>query len=382
VLTYEDWLSNAMDCWVAQLGVVTEEHRRIALSNTVRADARGRNVRIAASATLRNREIAPFVVNMGNDGRLSNSGKFRTTEDDVRAIVDLHLEEARKRWGRKDKPVDVCVYAHGGLVSEDAAAANAAEWLPPLYEAEIFPIFLMWETDFMSTLVNRIEDAVRDVPRPAGAGEGFWNRAERWWNERVERLFAPLGTEFWGEMKQNAYAISNDKRSGAVLLWQHFRASAASQAPVRFHLVGHSAGSIVHAHIVDTLAHGKWNFESVSFMAPAIRVDTFDRLVRPRLDDGTVKRYQQFHLTDQAEEDDGTCGPYRRSLLYLVARSFEGGKPTPILGMQTYFDAYAAQLARTTVHIAPGPTSASTTHGGFDNDAKTRQRVIEFIKGG
>ena len=30
VLTYDDWLRNAMDCWVAQLGVVTHEHRAIA----------------------------------------------------------------------------------------------------------------------------------------------------------------------------------------------------------------------------------------------------------------------------------------------------------------------------------------------------------------
>ncbi|MDL1860484.1 hypothetical protein FBR04_05560 [Betaproteobacteria bacterium PRO7] len=379
ILTYDDWLDNAMDCWVAQLGVVTQEHQAISRATTLRTDPKGR-VALASSTVLRDREISPFVLNMGNNGRLSSSGLFRTSEDDVRAIVDIHLAEARRRWKLEDQPIDVCVYAHGGLVGEKDAAQNAAEWIPLLYERQIFPIYLMWETDFLSTVVNRIADAVRDVPRPAGAGEGFWSKAERWWNERVERVLAEPGTEIWGEMKQNAEAISRDAKSGAVLLWSHFARSGLKKNNVRFHLVGHSAGSIVHSHIVDALA-AKVKFESVSFLAPAVRLDAFDKLVRPRIADGTVKRYQQFHLTDKAEEDDPTCGPYKRSLLYLVSQSFEGGRQTPILGMQKYFDPYAPKLKNATVHASPGATSTSTTHGGFDNDPATKARVVEFIKG-
>jgi hypothetical protein len=165
-----------------------------------------------------------------------------------------------------------------------------------------------------------------------------------------------------------------------VLLWSHFAKSGLKKHNVRFHLVGHSAGSIVHSHVIDALA-AKTKFESVSFLAPAVRLDTFDKLVRPRLADGTVSRYQQFHLTDKAEEDDPTCGPYKRSLLYLVSESFEAGKRTEILGMQKYFDPYALKLKNATVHASPGTTSTSTTHGGFDNDPATKDRVIAFIKG-
>jgi hypothetical protein len=379
ILTYDDWLENGMDCWVAQLGVVTQDHKAISSSTTLRRDDKGR-VALASTTVLRDREISPFVVNMGNNGKLSSSGLFRTTEDDVRAIVDIHLAEARRRWKLEDQPIDVCIYAHGGLVGEKSAAENAAEWIPLMYDRQIFPIYLMWETDFLSTVVNRIVDAVRDVPRPAGAGEGFWTKAERWWNERVERLLSQPGTEMWGEMKQNAHAISASPDSGAVLLWKHFAKSGLKKSKVRFHLVGHSAGSIVHAHIVKALK-AQTKFESVSFLAPAVRVDTFKDLVVPGLKDGTIRRYQQFHLTDKAEEDDPTCGPYKRSLLYLVSQSFEGGRTTPILGMQKYFDAeFSTALPNTTVHDSPGTTSTSTTHGGFDNDKATQQRVIEFIQ--
>jgi hypothetical protein len=375
ILSYEDWLQNAMDCWVAQLGVVTTEHRAIAKSPTLRTDVRGK-VTIAASEVLRDREISPFIINMGNNGKLSNEGTFRTTEDDVRALVDIHLAEARQRWKLSKKPIDVCIYAHGGLVGEKDAAATAAQWIPLLYNNRIFPIFFMWETDFLSTIENLIADTLIGIPRTTGIGIG--ERLERWWNRRLEHALAWPGTKIWGEMKQNADAISGNDASGAVLLYEHFTQIATEQ-PIRLHLVGHSAGSIVHCFMADRLAARGMKFESVNFLAPAVRVDTFDRLMRPLIDSKTVKRYQQFHLSEQAEEDDPTCGPYRRSLLWLVSQSFEGGTETPILGMKRYFDPYSRKLSTAVTQVAPGDTSKSSTHGGFDDDRATQSKVIDFI---
>ncbi|MCR5881341.1 C1 family peptidase [Rhizobacter sp. J219] len=324
LLTYDDWLRNAMDCWVAQLGVVTRDHTEISRSITLRTDKQGR-VSLAASEVLRNREISPFILNMGNNGALSNSGTFRTQPDDVRALVDVHLAEARRRWGLDKGVVDVCIYAHGGLVGENKAAEIAAQWIPMLYERQIFPVFLMWETDFFSTLLNLIADAIKEVPRSAGFG------LKDWWNERLEQLVARPGTRLWGEMKQNADAMSayrdgvpDDEQAGLVLLYRHFKHAAANKK-LRLHVVGHSAGSIVSSFMIDRLVQEGMHFESVSFMAPAVRIDTFDKRVRPHLQTGAVKRYQQFHLTDRAEQDDGSCGAYRRSLLYLVSEAFEGG---------------------------------------------------------
>ena len=165
----------------------------------------------------------------------------------------------------------------------------------------------MWETDFFATVMNRIEDAIRGIPRTTGAGGGL----ERWWNQRIERLLAKPGTMLWGEMKQNADCISqyregvhDDAQAGAVLLYRHFKHKVDNKQ-VRMHLVGHSAGSIVASFMIDRLVREEGlKLESVSFMAPAVRVETFDRLVRPHLDSGAVKRFQQLYLSDRAEEDD------------------------------------------------------------------------------
>jgi hypothetical protein len=378
ILTYDDWLRNAMDCWVAQLGVVTQDHTAISRSISLRTDAAGR-VALAASEVLRNREISPFIVNMGNNGALSNSGVFRTGPDDVRALVDVHLAHARKVWGLQDAVVDVCIFAHGGLVGEAKAADIAAQWIPLLYEHKVFPIFLMWETDFFTTLLGCIEDAAKGIPRTTGFS------LKKWWNQRLEQLLARPGTRIWGEMKQNADAMSaykpdvhDDEQAGGVLLYRHFKHGVANKK-IRMHFVGHSAGSIVASFMIDRLAQEGMGFESLSFMSPAVKLATFDERVRPHLASGVLKRYQQFHLTDLAEQDDPSCGAYRRSLLYLVSESFEGGSSTPILGMQKFFDAYAKELVNTTAHASPGLVSTARTHGGFDDDPGTRAQILKFI---
>jgi len=383
VLHYEDWLDNAMDCWVAQLGVVTDLHQEIAQAPSLRT--RDGLVHIAADPTLRSREISPFIVDMENNGRLSNTGDFRTNDSDIEALVTQQVGIARSAWGlAKNDPVDIAIYAHGGLTSENDAAATAAKWIPALYDNKIFPIFLMWETDLMSTLRDRLEDVLKGEPRMAG---GLLDVAKTWWNERLEKLLAHPGTMIWGEMKQNGEAISEAQDSGGIKLYNACTKSPffSDASKVRLHLIGHSAGSIVHSYVVKQLCELGWIFESVNFMAPAVRVDVFQNCIVPALKSGKVKRLNQFHLSDDIEQKDPTCKPilgYSRSLLYLVSQSFEGGVPTPILGMQKYFDAIAGQgLPGVHAWTAPGAQSKSTTHGGFDDDATTMASVIALIKG-
>ncbi|MBM3393696.1 MAG: C1 family peptidase [Betaproteobacteria bacterium] len=378
-LRYEDWMRNAMDCWVAQLGVVTDQHREIARARSLRLDGRGQ-VRLSQEKTLRNREISPFVIDVENNGRLSQSGDFRTSPGDLAALLGLHMESAMQAWGIRDgDEVDIAIYARGGLTSEEDAAVTAAKWIPALYDARIFPIFIMWETGAMQTLRNMIEDATRGAPRQtAGIGETI----ARWWNTRLERVLSRAGTAFWGEMKENADLLSSAADSGGIALYQAAQESAVlKRVKPRLHLIGHSAGSIVHGHMIDRLVKRGWRFKSVNFMAPAISVEDFNALVLPAVKSGAVERFNEFHLSDEAELKDPTCGPYRRSLLYLVSESFEHGRRTPILGMEKYFDAAVGSLKLPSVKVwtAPTGTTTSTTHGGFDDDINTMRTVIRII---
>ena len=376
ILTYEDWLENAMDCWVAQLGVVTDAHRRVASAASPTSAQGGV---LSADPVLQNHQLAPYVIDMENNGRLSTSGAFRTREDDVRALVTDYLDAARRDWKiRPGAAIDIAIYAHGGLVPEASAAATFARWLPALYAARRFPIFLMWESDLWSTIRNRLEDLLTGVPRPVG---GPLDSMQKWWNERLERLLAPPGTALWDEMKDNAAGISTGREAGGRLLFEHLaRSPVAEKHPLRLHLVGHSAGAIALAFMIDRLAAQEWDFQSVSFMAPALRVDRFLERVVPWIVAGRVRRYRQYLLTDAAEQKDPTCRPilgYGRSLLYLVSRSFEGGREVPIVGMERHFPRDVAKLRQVKLFLAPSSMTASMTHPGFDDDDVTMRSVIE-----
>ena len=84
------------------------------------------------------------------------------------------------------------------------------------------------------------------------------------------------GSRLWGEMKQNADAMSayradvpDDEQAGGVLLYRHFKHGVANKR-IRMHFVGHSAGSIVASSMIDRLVQDGMHFESVSFMASAV----------------------------------------------------------------------------------------------------------------
>ena len=66
-----------------------------------------------------------------------------------------------------------------------------------------------------------------------------------------------------------------------------------------------------------------------------------------------------------------------------MSESFEAGSTVPIVGMQRYWDANADAVPwpHTVAHAAPGPASQASSHGAFDDDPATQQRIIEFILG-
>lgn len=89
----------------------------------------------------------------------------------------------------------------------------------------------------------------------------------------------------------------------------------------------------------------------MNLIAPAVTVDLFENAVLPRLQEkpgkGRVKHLNQWHLGDTQEQTAPACKPllyYTRSLLYLVPESFEGGKRTPVLGMEKCWNASVGEM--------------------------------------
>ncbi|MFY7840024.1 MAG: hypothetical protein ACOVP7_07090 [Lacibacter sp.] len=182
-------------------------------------------------------------------------------------------------------------------------------------------------------------------------------------------------------MKENAKAISYQKNSGGQLLYKYATAAKSElKSHVNIHLIGHSAGSIVHSHLVEKMISLGWNFKTVQFMAPAVTNELFDATILKAVNNKKVGNYYQYHLSDEVEQKDN-CFIYSKSLLYLVSNSFEPGRKTPVLGMEKFFkDESRYKQATIKSFSSPGASTKSTSHGGFDNDVATIDTIIKNIK--
>ena len=379
VLTYPDWLNNSWDCWVAQFGVVTRLHESAAAGEAVLRHG----VHSAHTGVIDIHGISPYIIDTGNNGELSQTGQFHTTPADLDELVDFIMPDQRQQWNiPAGQKMDVVLYAHGGLVNEQAAANTASTWIGLLKDQRIFPIFFMWESGILETIEDEIKNVLGLAGRPTG---GPLDGADSWWSDRVEGTARVVAKSLWDQMKQNARLITQNPLGGANLLFQRLNGKKTS---VRLHLVGHSAGAIIHAYLADWLVAQGWTIESLSLLVPACRTDAFNQFLLPHLESGKIARMAQFHLSDPVEDNEGgmrVALGYKRSLLYMISNGLEEARNISILGMQKYFDRDVATLNLANVQARVAPSSLAThaaKHGAFDDDSVTQASVIANIENG
>ncbi|MBP7146994.1 MAG: C1 family peptidase [Acidobacteria bacterium] len=402
LLPYEDYLLHATDVWVVQLGVPVS----VELWGEGAADTKAGLARAAAAIPLS--EIRPYALNFANDGALSDSGAYWTTEADLERLFGETIPRATASWQKRR----VMLFLHGGLQSEEASARRIVALRDVCLANEIYPLHVMWETGTLETVRNIMDEALRRDAERATAGEWFRRLREGLVEAKdrtLELTAARPGRALWDEMKENARLASNrkDGRGGMQLVAEHAKRTLASTpgAAEKFelHVVAHSAGSIFAAETMPILDAGTIPFRTLQFMAPAIRVDDFERLVLPEIAARRCPTPSLFVLSDVGERDD-ECGPYGKSLLYLVSNAFEDRRETPILGMVKFVSRRAgpeadiaseavAQVFAGKVQNRPalviageegpdGSRSRADSHGGFDNDPDTMNSVLHRILNG
>jgi hypothetical protein len=409
LLPYEDYMLHATDVWAAQLGVPVSVD--LWASGTDAADTTEGLQRASRAIPLS--EIRQYVVDVGNNGALSDTGDYWTTEGDLERLVTETIPAATEGWSKRR----VMLYLHGGLNDEAAVAQRIVAFRDVCLANEIYPLHIMWETGAQQTLSHIFRDLfTRDDEERARAAD--WLRRLRDGvvearDRTIELTVARPGSAMWREMKENARLASRrlDKKGAMQVLARELAQSlnllGTDPEDWELHVVAHSAGSIFAAHALPLMVKSGLPFKTFQLMAPALRVDEFKELVFPRVQDGSCPRPTLFVLSDVGERDD-SVGPYGRSLLYLVSNAFEGRRGTPLLGMLKYVSDRAgsdAEIADEAVakmfaedvdglpslivagetdepkNKPPKKTSRSDTHGGFDNDHDTLNSVLWRILG-
>ena len=410
-LPYDDWLATAYDAWVARPGV-----------RSIVAGRRGEKLVTDTAGGLSSGQgpdlvrLQEHVVNLGNNGRLSADGQFRSSPAQVDAIFTA-MARQHERWRDEDAgaaPRRIVLYAHGGLNSEATGLSIAQKHLNWWLNNRVYPVTFAWQTGVAETIVGQLTDAIRGRLPFGGIGFDLVEQFDR----LVEKVAGTQIRLMWEEMKQNARRASEPVDvvwpedgsrppvglgdvPGATLTAARLAAyCASSDDPVEVHVVGHSAGSIFLSALLPRLLHDEGPrvpLRSVTFLAPAIRADEFAAEAVPLLADPGI-RFTSFALDDARELDDslGVKGLsiYQKSLLYLVARGLErspaGEAEVPLLGMERFAGSHlarlVAQMGDGELVWAPSTTPARSrtdarTHGGLDDDAATMTSVLLRILG-
>ena len=419
-ISYDEWLERGTDVWVARLAVPVQLHN-------AQSTARNNSSLARQSTGYAQADLRPHIISIGNNGRLRDSGRFGTTLEDVRNIIRDDIARVTKGWAKKR----VLLYAHGGLVPEQTAIQRVADYREAMLDKQIYPLCIIWKSDFWTTLGNILRDVAKQRT------DGILDRTRDLLLDRVDDTLEPLarvlgGKAVWDEMKENAIlattavtrgADGGVQEAGGVALTARLLDEWMRKDPaVELHLAGHSGGAVMLAPLVQLLttagqiadgpARGMLGLgnkiASVNLWAPAITVEGFLQAYAPALASRAIDRACLFTLTDKAENDDHCAGVYHKSLLYLIAHAFEAQPRswmdrrfrhgTPLAGMAHFIEDSADGSAAMRKLIRDGrldwvqsPTSGkpegspdaanATSHGGFDDDRATLQATVTRILG-
>jgi pimeloyl-ACP methyl ester carboxylesterase len=376
IWSYEDWMDNVSDAWVVQLALSTP---KLYSRRGVPGGASMKQEAATSTKTPRRDEIAGHFVHI-DDGQFCDSGKYWSSLADIKQTAEL--------VAISDEYQHLLVYAHGGLNSVTDSASRVAAMRDTFKANGVYPLHFMYDTGILEELKDVIIGKKSAAEERAG---GFSD----WTDRLIERATHRPGRALWREMKSDAaLAFARKTSPGTQTLEAFLTAFAHPKAtPKKIHLVGHSTGGILHAHLIEALAALKIKLRlgSINLLAPAATVDLFKQAYIPALGSGIfgVDEMHVYNLTDEVEEDDNVGMVYRKSLLYLVSRAFEERiePPEALLGMQrSSKDLEKLHPKSLFFHYSNGRGSskartASTSHGGFDNDPATMNSVLKTVLG-
>jgi hypothetical protein len=397
-LPYDDWLDNAYDAWVARPGVPEAG-----------IDTPRRKVIPAGSGFVVGTEInlprlASYVVDVTAGGLMDTKGKVTSSPTQI-ANLAANMQSEIEGWA---KPVNgspghhrrLVMYAHGGLVGEDLGISIADRMIDWWRENYIYPVHIVWESDALTTILGFLQHQHVDLPF-GGILDGVYEAADT-----LIEIAGRKIQQLWREMKGNARLASapwnkpiDATAPGVTAFISHLKGYYAAHPDLEVHLVGHSAGSVMLAGVVERLVAEGIKIESLQLMGGAISIDEFMQDIGIPGPNGKVKRFTAYDLRETYELDDvcpdRSMPVYHKSLLYFVARALEpdpSEHEKPMVGLaRTIAAPLAAGSSTSLLDLIGGPDnlvlgpntdprpnhrSQAKGHGEFDNDPETMTSVL------
>ncbi len=413
LVTYDDWLLNAMDVWVARLGVpvhVTRPDAKARINTSVILDPRALGLR----------KIRSHIISVHHDGGLGQYGTYATFEEDVVRIFNEEFPAVTESWRRRR----LLIYAGGGLTSESESVDRMSRIGAQLLQAQIYPLAFHWNSGFMGVIRTIVHAAlVRLSPPPEEQAP-----TRKFMKDRLDAALEPYvrdlaGKLLWDDVKAIGYRATKNEAGAARIMLRQLVRFLDANPDVEVHLLAHSAGSVFLAPLVQLMTtpadqkiesgpmKGRTgygvNLATCTLWAPAVSMDLFKESYLPAIqlgdgDRGGIGRFALYTLTDEAERRDCCIGEYNKSLLYLISNALEEMRyipmrrshGQPLLGLevcveendelQALFDSGRSDWVRAPNDHPSDSLDASrtTTHLRFEEPFTLRSTILRIYQAG
>lgn len=301
LLPYEEWAVRGQDAWVVELDVVPQRETEPAVVPT-------------DDETFAYRDMWPHLVVLRDDGMLSSDGLYEMDAGSVNTLLYL-FQEATIGWSRRR----LAIVVDGGHLPTSATIDRFREMRDRFLDAEIYPIFVVWETPWWEELAVDLSEWFERVGATSDlAGE------ER---ERAA-IDASIAGLLWSELHRRSSAASalridadgHAEGGGAGLLARAVgvkrgQEPTARRGPFDLHLVSHGVGDLLAAELAGRLPGP---LATLIAAAPATTVSAFGDVYGPLVDTGAIEHVTLLTLDGEAEAAD-RIGPFERSFLDLLS---------------------------------------------------------------
>lgn len=317
-------------------------------------------------------------ISIADDGGLTQSGRFGMNADEI--ATQLYLFRQRTQgWSRRR----LVVFADGGYLDPERTLESLRPFRERLMAAEIYPLFLVWDSPWMDGLRGWLHGEIDPIPQ---------DDRDRW---AVLAKFAAAqfaAPRIWAQVQRAASDAARPGHGAAAILADRI-AHNLTRAPFEIHLIGHGAGELVLAELAMQLAAP---VASCNLWAPTTTMERFERTFGALLGERRLHRLAVHTLDADAERRDRT-GPFPGSFVRLVAEVLEpevdldtavsdrGGTlrwtpdPVPVLGLDESWgtvDALVALAADGRLHTPP---VRAGTHVGLATDPAVWEATIAAI---
>ena len=309
LLPYDEWVTDGHDTWVVDLDPGTL------------GDLDGELERLAPNAdeVAAYRELWPHLIVLRDDGKLAASGLYEMDEGSFGTMTFLFGERTAD-WDRRR----IAVVTDDGRLPTPETIDRYREQLDRYMAAEIYPIFVVWETSWGAELVDELDRWARHHAAHNGAGDPPYERNEPFVRTAVR---ASVARPIWQQLVERSMRAAEGGGGANTLAAALTRKRA--QMDFDLHAVAIGAGDLLQSALLAGLPPP---VATATAVASATPLD--DALTRygSALDAGQL---DELHLVSFADTE--RFGPVDGSLLDVVAELLAPtvSEPVVLLGRPT-----------------------------------------------